>query len=264
MRTCTHIAIMAEPCAVCSKVLKEAYRVRDRFGKPAQLGTVIVNLLDEALCENTPSTVCRKCRYDLLRLEKLKEYEEVKSQLKTQLRANRATQQLQRRQVLRLRSPSAESTGVSPAAKRTYRSVSTARKELFPTVDPNPTDVTASVTSIACEHSRASIAQVPAPLPQVGTPPRLLARSPVSRIPVANAVPHNDGQQLVPVKVCVCVCVCVCVYVCVRVCVCTCVCVCVCVAGYCAITLVVALQPTTRQGWLTINDRNMEQQLNSF
>ena len=144
MRTCTRIAIMAEPCAVCSKVLKEAYRVRDRFGKPTQLGTVIVNLLDEALCENTPSTVCRKCRYDLLRLEKLKkEYEEVKSQLKTQLRANRATQQLQRRQVLRLHSPSAESTGVLPAAKRTYRSVSTARKELFPTVDPNPTDVTA-------------------------------------------------------------------------------------------------------------------------
>ena len=95
---------MAERCALCSKVLKEAYRVRDRFGKPTQLGTVIVNLLDDALCENTPSTVCRKHRYDLLRLEKLKkEYEEVKSQLKTQLRANRASQLLQRRQVLRLR-----------------------------------------------------------------------------------------------------------------------------------------------------------------
>ena len=94
---------MAEPCALCSKVFKEAYRVRDRFGKPTQLGTVIVNLLDEALCENTPSTVCRKCRYDVLRLEKLKEYEEVKSQLKTQLRANRASQQLQRRQVLHVR-----------------------------------------------------------------------------------------------------------------------------------------------------------------
>ena len=94
---------MAEPCTLCSKVLKEAYRVLDRSGKPTQVGTVIVNLLDEALCENTPSTVCRKCRYDLLRLEKLKEYEEVKSQLKTQLRANRASQQLQRWQVLRLR-----------------------------------------------------------------------------------------------------------------------------------------------------------------
>ena len=58
--------------------------MRDRFGKPTQLGTVIVNLLDEALCRNTPS---RKCRYDLLRLEKLKEYEEVKSQLKTQLQS---------------------------------------------------------------------------------------------------------------------------------------------------------------------------------
>ena len=55
MRTCTRIALMAEPCAVCSKVLKKAYRVRDKFGKPTQLGTVRVNLLDEALCENTPS-----------------------------------------------------------------------------------------------------------------------------------------------------------------------------------------------------------------
>jgi len=35
---------------------------------------------EPALCENMPSTICRKCRYDLLRLEKLKkEYEEVKS-----------------------------------------------------------------------------------------------------------------------------------------------------------------------------------------
>ena len=63
---------MAEPGALCSKVLKEAYRVRDRLGKPTQLGTVIVSLLGEALCKNTPSTVFRKCRYDLLRLEKLK------------------------------------------------------------------------------------------------------------------------------------------------------------------------------------------------
>ena len=105
-----------------------------------QLGRVIANLLDEALCKNTPSTVCRKCRYKLLCIEKLKiKYEENKGNLKTQLRANRASQQLQRRQVLRLRSPSAESTGVSPAAKRTYRSVSAGRKELFPMVDPYST-----------------------------------------------------------------------------------------------------------------------------
>ena len=132
---------MAEPCAVCSKVLMEEYPVRDRFGKPTQLGRVIANLLDEAFCENTPSTVCRKYRYELLRLEKLKiEYEENKGNLKTQLRANRASQQLQRRQVLRLRSPSAESTGVSSAAKKTYRSVSAGIKELFPMVNLYPTD----------------------------------------------------------------------------------------------------------------------------
>ena len=114
------------------------YRVQDRFGKPMQLGTVIVNLLDKALSENTPSTVCRKCRYELLRLEKFKkEYEEVKGNLKTQLRASQLPQ---RRQVLRTGSPLAESTGVLTAAKRTYRSVSVARKELFSTVDPMPGD----------------------------------------------------------------------------------------------------------------------------
>ena len=114
---------------------------RQVCGKPTQLGRVIASLLDKAFCENTPSTVCRKYRYELLRLEKLKiEYEENKGNLKTQLRANRASQQLQRRQVLRLRSPSAESTGVSPAAKKTYRSVSAGRKELFPMVDLYPTD----------------------------------------------------------------------------------------------------------------------------
>ena len=112
--------------------------------KPAQLGTVIVNLLDEALCKNTPSTICRKCRYELLRFQKLKKrYEEVKGNLKIQLQAS---QQLQRRQVLCLRSLSAEYTGVSPAVKSTYCLVSVARKELFSTVYPTLTDVTASVT----------------------------------------------------------------------------------------------------------------------
>ena len=70
---------------MCSKVLNEAYRVQDRFGKPAQLGRVIVNLLDEAVCENTPNSICQKCRYELVRLEKLKEYEEVQGNQKTQL-----------------------------------------------------------------------------------------------------------------------------------------------------------------------------------
>ena len=64
----------------------EDYPVRDRFGKPMQLGRVIANLLDEAFCENTPSTICCKCRYKLLCLEKLKiKYEENKGNLKNQL-----------------------------------------------------------------------------------------------------------------------------------------------------------------------------------
>ena len=43
-----------------------------------------MNLLNEALCVNAPSTVCCKCRYELLCLEKLKkEYDEVKDNLYT-------------------------------------------------------------------------------------------------------------------------------------------------------------------------------------
>ena len=48
---------MAQTCAVCSKVLQETYRVRDRFGKPTQLGRVIENLLGEALWERGSSAL---------------------------------------------------------------------------------------------------------------------------------------------------------------------------------------------------------------
>ena len=105
---------MAEPCAFCSKVKR--YRVRDWFGKLTQLARMIANLLNEALCENASSTICCKYRYKLLCLKKLKkEYEEVKDNLKTQLRVNRASQQPQRWQVLHFRLLSAESIGVLPA-----------------------------------------------------------------------------------------------------------------------------------------------------
>ena len=71
---------------MCGKLLREKYQLRDRFGKPTQLGRVIEDLLDEDLCENTANTVCSKCRYALLHLEKLKkEYDQIKSSLKTQL-----------------------------------------------------------------------------------------------------------------------------------------------------------------------------------
>jgi len=63
---------MTETFAVCSKPLKEKYQLRDRFGKPTQLGRVIEDLFDKNLCENTASTVYSKCRYSLSHLEKLK------------------------------------------------------------------------------------------------------------------------------------------------------------------------------------------------
>ena len=149
---------MTETCAVCSKPLKEKYRLRDRFGKPTQLGRMIEDPLDEDLCENTASTVCSKCRYSLLHLEKLKrEYDQLKGNLKTHLRRQTTSTQLspraQHAPVLRLHSPSAQSTGISPAAKRaaTSQSMATSRKELFPlpTTDPCLPEVVTSVPPIA-------------------------------------------------------------------------------------------------------------------
>ncbi len=233
---------MAETCVVCSKALKEKYRLRDYFGKATQLGRVVEDLLDEDLRENTANSVCSKCRYALLHLEKLKrECDALKGNLKTQLRRHRASQQLrpqgQHGPVVRLRSPSAQSTGISPAAKRPaiHRPVSTtARKELFPlSTGQRLVETTASVASIVCGQSgNAQFSLLPTPLPPnrspirlsnatahpiVATPPRLLTGSPVSRIPVANALP--DGDVLAPVKVCVCVCVCMCMHLCVDMCI---------------------------------------------
>ena len=41
------LSMMALTCVVCSLVLKEAYRVRDKFGKPTQLGSVIEDQLED-------------------------------------------------------------------------------------------------------------------------------------------------------------------------------------------------------------------------
>ena len=59
--------------------------MRDKFGKPTQLGSVIEDLLEDDHCENITRTVYRKCRYELLHLGKLKrEYKELKGKLKSQ------------------------------------------------------------------------------------------------------------------------------------------------------------------------------------
>ena len=105
------LSMMALTCVVCSKVLKEAYRVRDKFGKPTQLGSVIEDLLEDDPCEDITRTVYRKCRYELLHLGKLKrEYKELKGNPKDQLWAQRGSQQLRTRQVICCRSQSSEST----------------------------------------------------------------------------------------------------------------------------------------------------------
>ena len=63
-------------CVVCSKAFKEAYRVHDKFRE---------DLLEDDQCEDITRTVYRKCRYELLHLEKLKrEYKELKGNLKSQ------------------------------------------------------------------------------------------------------------------------------------------------------------------------------------
>lgn len=64
--------------------------MRDKLGKPTQLGRLIEDLLEEDQCKNITRTVCQKCRYKLLHLRKFKrEYEELKGNLKSQLQAQR-------------------------------------------------------------------------------------------------------------------------------------------------------------------------------
>ena len=100
---------MADLCAVCGAELKrEKYRLRDIFGKTTQLGRIEKDLLGEDLCENTANTVCSKCRYALIRLEKLKgEYEGLASKLKRQLADQRVQPNRQHQApAVRYRSPS--------------------------------------------------------------------------------------------------------------------------------------------------------------
>ena len=79
------LSTMALTCVVCSLVLKEVYRVCDKFGKPTQLGSVIEDLLEDDQCEDITRTVYRKCGYELLHLGKLKtKYKELKGNLKNQ------------------------------------------------------------------------------------------------------------------------------------------------------------------------------------
>ena len=130
---------------MCCGVVREKYRLRDRWGKATQIGAIVEGLLEERLSENIAQTVCVKCRRSLLRLQKLwQEYFELKDKIKLQLRERRSTQPPDKAPAVRLRSPSSQLTGISPAGKRVTNSRSAclgsviphARKTLFPRPEP--------------------------------------------------------------------------------------------------------------------------------
>ena len=117
-------------CGICKEELVDpsrAYRLSDdRLGQRTHLGDVVNSLLEEDLCTNS---VCHHCRSTLLRLNSLKQqFDELKRQLLTKF-SHRGSQSLVHSHSqpgmvtpttsVRLRSPSAVSTGISPLAKRT-------------------------------------------------------------------------------------------------------------------------------------------------
>ena len=112
-------------CGICKEELVDpsrAYRLSDdRLGQRTHLGDVVNSLLEEDLCTNS---VCHHCRSTLLRLNSLKQqFDELKRQLLTKL-SHRGSQSLVHSHSqpgmvtpttsVRLRSPSAVSTGISP------------------------------------------------------------------------------------------------------------------------------------------------------
>ena len=207
---------MAEYCVACNAELKrEKYRLRDKFGKPTQLGRVIKDLVEQDLCDITTIVVCSKCRYSLLHLEKLrKDYDTLKCKLKKQLADSHRVQpqSLQHAPAVRCRSPSAQTTGVSPAQKRpAIQRPITARKELFPLQDRvvrrtamtvcGQTTESAPLPASQQQFCQTSVIRLTSSSisPMVVTPPRLLTGSPVSRIPIPNCI--RDEENLAPVKV---------------------------------------------------------------
>ena len=208
---------------MCRVALKNRYRLRGSSGNATQIGKILECLLEESLSEIAVALVCRKCRLSLLRLEKLhNDFIQLKRTLKASLHSQRSNQEPPQAQhmpvaaAVRLRSPSAQSTGMSPAEKRAairspclHGFTRTARKELFPLNQPvavahGRSDVVAS------EETQATVQQVSISVPAhpklsattthalVVTPPRKLSGSPISGIPVPAATSLGCP---VPVKV---------------------------------------------------------------
>ena len=61
-----HHVLKDKYCVACNAELKrEKYRLRDKFGKPTQLGRVVKDLVEQDLCDITTIVVCSKCKYSL-------------------------------------------------------------------------------------------------------------------------------------------------------------------------------------------------------
>ena len=86
--------------------------------------------------KDSDQAVCGQCRDQLVRVEAFKkQYDELKASIKTVIQSSRLQQSSALR--LRLRSPAALHTGLSPAPKRSRLPVRPAsRKQLFPSSRP--------------------------------------------------------------------------------------------------------------------------------
>ena len=96
-------------CGYCNSTQAPFYRLRDRREKSTEIGKVVEVILEE---EVKTDFVCRKCNRQLLRLQELqKQFEELRTELVQNSLPVQPTN-------TRLRSPSTQRTGASPAEKR--------------------------------------------------------------------------------------------------------------------------------------------------
>ena len=108
---------------MCSVTHRDRYRLRDRFGKPTQIGKIIKSDLEQSLSEIMVGTVCIKCKQTFpTTARELQQRLQLKQKLKALLRGCGAGQgptqtprAPSRAPVAAAVSPSAQSMSISPA-----------------------------------------------------------------------------------------------------------------------------------------------------
>lgn len=225
-----------DKCAVCERYLNDVskkYRLRDKLHNTTKLGRVLEQVLEENLFKQTRNIVCGICQHSILKLEKLNiEYSDLRNKMRDQVLKQAPNQvatgvqqskssssrsivcstPINTRQhhcsTVRSRSPSAFSTGLSPAEKRpatdqtrNFCSELTARRQLFPSHAEREisTIPLPELSSVQISNPISFCLRPVTNHPLVVTPPRCVSGSPVSQIPMPQSVTVNIDNAAVKV-----------------------------------------------------------------